>query len=138
MKIFESKPIQIFPSDFLHLEERPERLLKGASRRVDLPLAELHEAARAQRGLQLLGAFQEGRFRDNLADVDDMSGGLLGARLPVLQRYQPPAELKKKKKKRVSQTAAEGHGRSGGKEELTANEAPTGLRIHLGGFFRGV
>jgi len=76
-----------------HLEEGPDGLLRVVCCRLDLGLAEVHKVAGAQRGLQLLGARQEGRLRDDLAQVHHALGGLLWARLQVVQRHQLPAKL---------------------------------------------
>lgn len=73
-----------------HLEEGPESLFELVLGHVDLLLAEAHEAAGAQRGLQPVRALQEGRLRDDLADVHHVRRGLL---LGVLQRHQLPTEL---------------------------------------------
>lgn len=94
------KYFQVY-SDFWisYLEERPQSLLKLVLSRVDLLLAEVHEAARAQRRLQLIGALQKGRFRNNLTDMYNVCGGLLRllrVRLRVLQGHQLPAKLQRR------------------------------------------
>lgn len=82
-----------------YLQEGPNCSLKLVRSRADLLLAEIHEAARAQRGLQPVGALQKGSFRDDLTDVNDVGRGLLRLRrLRVLQRYQLPSELREKNK----------------------------------------
>lgn len=82
-----------------NLQEAPQSLFKLVCSCVDLFLAEIHEASGAQSRLQLLRALQEGRFCNDLADVNDVCGGLLRVRLCVLQRYQLPTKLNKSKKK---------------------------------------
>lgn len=81
---------------FSYLEKRPESLFKLVFSCTNLFLAEIHKAACAQSGLQLLRALQKGRFCNNLADMYNVCGGLLrllSVRLCVLQRHQLPTKL---------------------------------------------
>lgn len=130
-----------------YLKERPNSFFKLIFSHVDLFLAEVHEVTWTQSGLQLVGALQKSCFCNNLAHVHNVRSGLLrllGVWFCILQRYQLPTKLKGNKSKKISSVlkkrkAVSPYFWSKLKEtELTANEAPTGRRIHLGGFFRGL
>lgn len=124
-----------------YLQEGPNCSLKLVRSHADLLLAEVHKAARAQRGLQPVGALQKGRFRDDLTDVNNVGRGLLRLRRPrVLQRHQLPSKLREKNQTRNTECKRWRFPLKNGAKllGLTAKEAPTGLRIHLGGFFRGL
>lgn len=143
---------------YSYLEERPESLLKLINGNINLSLAEVHEGACVQSGLQLVRSLQEVCFCHNLADMYDMRTELLRllrVRLWILQRNQLSTKLLKKEKTENSFSVCKINKEALCKisnmyffkkevnvhvcvwnySRLTANEAPTGLRIHLGGFF---
>ena len=85
------------PLEVRYLEEGPDSPLEAILRGGDLLLAEVHKVPVAQRGLQKVGALQEGRLRDDLAHVHHVLGGLLRVRRCVVQGHELAAKLQQKR-----------------------------------------
>ena len=127
-----------------HQKELPYVLLSVGLGALDLGLAVAVEGARLQRRLQLPGALEQLCLRGNLAHKHlsgDGLGALHGSRFGILKGYQLSTKLRKKKNTR---SAMKGKNKCCFNTwleifyfSLTAKEAPTGLRTHLGGFFKG-
>lgn len=123
----------------LYHEEPPYVLLSVRGGAHDLAVAVVGEGSGLQSGLQLSRALEELRLCGHLAHVhlslDRLRRLLLRSHFRVLKRHQLPSELEETHVSRDSQDIHNRFFKVSG--ILTAKDAPTGLRTHLGGFFRG-
>lgn len=124
-----------------HQKELPYVLLSVRLGRLNLGLAVVVEGARLQRRLQLPGALEELCLRGNLAHKHlsgDRLRALHGRQLGILKGDQLPTKLRNNNNTSVKAVAfIINMFIKYFNVALTAKEAPTGLRTHLGGFFRG-